>query len=184
MTWLFWSKILIGARDMPNLTRVVPLPVIPHPQVPSSTSSAMTRGRCRGLLPMTVVTPAYMSRLHTSQEWEMIQCNEVIASLSLQISSRPSLVKPLGIRDLQPQTVMVNASYLHSSLDVTSWLLGCLEYDVLLLRLHRQGQDQIWLSLLAQSNWVVYDIVIRIALKQCHLQTLLIVVVVWKLSQW
>jgi hypothetical protein len=128
---------------MSNLTRVVPLLVIPHPRVPSSTSSAMTHGKCRGLLPMTVVTPAYMPRFHTSQEWGMVQCNEVIASLSLQISSRPSLAKPLGIRDLQPQTVMVNISYLHSSLGVTSWLLGCLEYDVLLLWLHRQGQDQI-----------------------------------------
>jgi hypothetical protein len=92
---------------------------------------------------MTVVTPAYVPQFHTSQEWEMIQCNEVIASLSLQISLRPSLGKPLGIRDLQPQTVMVDASYLHSSLDVTLRLLGCLEYNVLLLWLHRQGQDQI-----------------------------------------
>jgi hypothetical protein len=128
---------------MSNLTRVVPLLVIPHPRVPSSTSSAATHERCRGLLPMTVVTPAYMPRSHTSQEWGMVQCNEVIASLSLQISSRPSLVKTLGIRGLQPQTIMVNVSYLHSSLGVTLRLLGCVEYGVLLLRLHRQGQDQI-----------------------------------------
>jgi hypothetical protein len=128
---------------MSNLTRVVPPPVTPYPQVPSSTSSAVTHGRCHGLLSMMVVTPAYVPQFHTSQEWEMIQCNEVIASLSLQISSRPSLGKPLGIRDLQPQTVMVDASYLHSSLDVTLRLLGCLEYNVLLLWLHRQGQDQI-----------------------------------------
>jgi hypothetical protein len=105
---------------MLNLTRVVPLPVISHPRVPSSTSSAVTRERYRGFLPMTVVTPACMLRFHTFQEWGMVQCNEVIASLSLQISSRPSLVKPLGIRDLQPQTIMVDVSYLHSSLDVTS----------------------------------------------------------------
>jgi hypothetical protein len=128
---------------MSNLTRVVPFLVIPHPRVPSSSSLAMTRGRCRGLLLMTVVTPAYMPRFHTSQEWGMVQCNKVIASLSLQISSLPTLVKPLGIRDLQPQTVMVDVSYLHSSLGATSWLLGCLEYDVLLLWLHRQGHDQI-----------------------------------------
>jgi hypothetical protein len=85
---------------------------------------------------MMVVTPAYMPRFHTSHEWGMVQCNEVIASLSLQISSRPSLVKPLGIHDLPPQTIMVDISYLHSSLGVTSWLFGCLEYGVPLLRLH------------------------------------------------
>jgi hypothetical protein len=128
---------------MSNLTRVVPLLVIPHPRVPSSTSSAATHEICRGLLPMTMVTPAYMPLFPTSQEWGMVQCNEVITSLSFQIASRLSLVKSLGIQDLQPQTVMVDASCLHSSLDVTSWLLGCFEYDVLLLQLHRQGQDQI-----------------------------------------
>jgi hypothetical protein len=128
---------------MSNLTRVVSPSVIPHPRVPSSTSSAATCGRCLGLLPMIVLTPAYVPRFHTSQEWGMVQCNEVIASLSSQIASHLSLVKPLGIRDLQPQTVMVDASCLHSSLDVTSRLLGCFEYDVLLLRLHQQGQDQI-----------------------------------------
>jgi hypothetical protein len=137
---------------MSNLTRVVPPPVIPHPWVPSSTSSVATCGRCRRLLPMTVVTLAYMPWFHTSQEWRMVQCNEVIAFLSLQISSRPSLAKHLGIRDLQPQTVMVDASYLYSSLDMTSRLLGCHEYNVLLLRLHRQGQEKILLSLLAQSS--------------------------------
>jgi hypothetical protein len=128
---------------MSNLTRVVPPPIMPHPRVPSSSSSATTCGRCCGLLPMMAVTPAYMPRFHTSQKWGMVQCNEVIASLSLQISSCPSLVTPLVIRDLQPQTIMVDASCLHSSLDVTSRLLGCFEYDVLLLQLHRQGQDQI-----------------------------------------
>jgi hypothetical protein len=65
---------------------------------------------------MTVVTPVYMPRFHTSQEWGMVQCNEVIAFLSFQIASRFLLVKPLVIRDLQPQTVMVDASCLHSSL--------------------------------------------------------------------
>jgi hypothetical protein len=87
---------------------------------------------------MTVVTLASMPWFHTSQEWGMVQCNEVIASLSLQTSLCPSLVKPLGTHDLQPQTVRVSASCLHSSLGVTSWLLGCLEYGVPLLQLHRQ----------------------------------------------
>jgi hypothetical protein len=128
---------------MSNLTRVVPLPVIPHPRVPSGTSSTVTHERCHGLMPMMVVTPDYMPRFHTSQEWGMVQCNEVIAFLSFQIASCLSLVKPLGIRDLEPQTVMVDASCSHSSLDATSRLLGCFEYDVLLLQLHRQGQDQI-----------------------------------------
>jgi hypothetical protein len=128
---------------MSNLTQVVPPAVIPHLWVPSSTSSAVARERCRELLLMMVVTPAYMPRFHTSQEWGMVQCNEVISFLLFQITSRLSLVKPLGIRDLQLQTVMVDASCLYSSLDATSWLLGCFEYDVLLLRLHRQGQDQI-----------------------------------------
>jgi hypothetical protein len=86
---------------------------------------------------MTVVTLACMPWFHTSQEWGMIQCNEVIASLSLQISLRPSLVKHLSIRGLQTQTVMIDASYLHNSLGMTSQLLGCLEYGVPLLRLHR-----------------------------------------------
>jgi hypothetical protein len=73
----------------------------------------------------------------------MVHCNEVIASFSFQIASRLSLAKILGICDLQPQTVMVDASCLHSFLDATLWLLGCFKYDVLLLQLHRQGQDQI-----------------------------------------
>jgi hypothetical protein len=156
-----WS----GARDMSNLTRAVSLPVIPHPRVPSSTSLAVIHGRCCGVLPFTVVTPACMPRFHISQEWGIVQCNKVVASLSLQTSLHPSLLKPLGIRDFQPQTVMVDVSYLHSSLGMTSRLLGCLEYGVLLLRLHWQCQDQIWLSLLANSNWVVYGISIRIALQ-------------------
>jgi hypothetical protein len=126
---------------MSNLTQAASLPIIPHPRVPLSTSSAATRGRCHGLLPMMVVTPAFMPRFHTSQEWGMIQCNEVIASLSLQISSRPSLAKPLSTHDLQPQTVKVGISCLHSSLGVTLRLLCCHEYGVPLLRLHQQCQD-------------------------------------------
>jgi hypothetical protein len=156
-----WS----GARDMSNLTRVVSLPVIPHPRVPSSTFLAVIRGRCCGVLPFTVVTPACMPRFHISQEWGIVQCNKVVASLSLQTSLHPSLPKPLGIRDFQPQIVMVDVSYLHSSLGITWRLLGCLEYGVPLLWLHRQWQDQIWLSLLAQSNWVVYGIGVCIALQ-------------------
>jgi hypothetical protein len=66
-----------------------------------------------------VVTPACMSRFHISQKWGMVQCNEVIASLSLQTFLRHSLAKPSGTQDLQPQTVRVGASYLHSSLGVT-----------------------------------------------------------------
>jgi hypothetical protein len=143
---------------MSNLSWEVPLPAIPHPRVPLSTFAI--RGRCRGLLPTTVVIPACMPRFHISQEWEMVWCNEVIASLLPQTSSCPLLVKPLGTHDLRPQTIRVGATYLHSSLGVTSQLLGCLE--VPLLWPHRRCQDQIWLSLLAQSNWVVYDIDVRI----------------------
>jgi hypothetical protein len=73
----------------------------------------------------------------------MVQCNEVIAFLSPQTSSRPSLVRPLGTHDLQPQTVRVGASCLRSSLGMTSQLLGCLEDGVLLLRPHQRCQDQI-----------------------------------------
>jgi hypothetical protein len=127
---------------MSNLSRVVPLPVIPQPRVPSSTTLAAICGRCHELLPMMVVTPACMPRFHTSQEWGMVQCNKVIASLSVQISSHPSLVKPLGTHDLQSQTIRVGASYLHSSLGMTSRLLGCLEYDERLLQLLRQGRVQ------------------------------------------
>jgi hypothetical protein len=128
---------------MSNLTRAVPLLEIQHPRVPSSTSSATICERCHGLLPMTMVTPAYMPRFHTSQEWEMVQCNEVIASLSLQISLCPSLAKPLGIFDFQPQTIMVDTSCLHSTLGMTLQLLSYLEYDDPLLRPHRRCQDQI-----------------------------------------
>jgi hypothetical protein len=136
---------------MSNLTRVVPPPVIPHLRVPSSTSSAVTRERCHGLLPMMVVTLTYMPRLHTSQERGMVQCNEVIAFLSFQIASHLSLVKPLGIHDLQPQTVMVGASCLHSSLDVTSQFLVVLNtmyYYLGFIDKVRTKYD----SLLAQSN--------------------------------
>jgi hypothetical protein len=67
----------------------------------------------------------------------MVQCNEVITSLLPQTSLHPSLVKPLGTHDLQPQTVRVSASYLHNSLDVTLQLLSYLEYGVPLLQPHR-----------------------------------------------
>jgi hypothetical protein len=68
---------------------------------------------------MTVVTLTCVPPSHTSPKLEMVQYNEVIASLSLKISSRPSLVKPLSTRGLQPQTVRVNASCLHSSVGAT-----------------------------------------------------------------
>jgi hypothetical protein len=58
------------------------------------------------------------------------------ASLSLQISSCPSLVKPLSPRGLQPQTIKVGASCLHSSLGATLRLLSFLGYDTLVLRPH------------------------------------------------
>jgi hypothetical protein len=69
----------------------VPLPIIQHPQVPSNTYLAEIRGRCHELLPMTVVTTTCIPPFHTSQELGMVQYNEVIASLSLQISSHPSI---------------------------------------------------------------------------------------------
>jgi hypothetical protein len=47
-------------------------------------------------------------------------------------------MKPLGTHGLQPQTIRVGVSCLHSSFDMTSWLLSCLEYDVPLLRPHRR----------------------------------------------
>jgi hypothetical protein len=122
---------------MSNLTRGVPLLVLQHPLVHSSTSLVVIRERCRGLLPTMVVISACMPHFHTSQELEMVQYNEVIASLSLQISSRPLLVKPLSIRGLQPQTVKVGVSYLHNSLGVTLRLLSCLGYNVPLLWPHQ-----------------------------------------------
>jgi hypothetical protein len=128
---------------MSSLSQAVPLPAIQHPWVPSSTSLAEIRGRCHELLPMTVVTPTSMPPFHTSQELGIAQYNGVIASLSLQISSRPSLVKPLSIRGLQPQTTRVGTSCLHSSLGVTWQLLSFLGYDISLLRPHQQCLDQI-----------------------------------------
>jgi hypothetical protein len=92
---------------------------------------------------MTVVTPICMPPFHTSRELGMIQYNEVIASLLLQISSRPSLVKPLDTHGLQPQTIKVGASCLHISLGVTLCLLSFLGYDVPLLRPQQQCLDQI-----------------------------------------
>jgi hypothetical protein len=137
---------------MSSLSRVVPLPAIQHPRVPSNTSLAEIHGRCHELLPMTVVTPTCMPPFHTSQELGMVQYNEVIASLSLQISSHPSLVKPLSMRGLQPQPIKVGASCLHSSLDATLRLSSFLGYDVPLLRPQQQCLGQILLSHLARFN--------------------------------
>jgi hypothetical protein len=137
---------------MSSPSRVVPLPAIQHPRVSSNTSLVEIRGRCRELLPITVVTLTCMPPSHTSQELVMVQYNEVIASLSLQISSCPSLVKPLSTRGLQPQTVKVGASCLHSSLGATLQLLSFLVCDVPLLRPQQQCSGQILLSLLARSN--------------------------------
>jgi hypothetical protein len=128
---------------MSSPSRVVPLPVIQYPWVPSNTSLAEIRGRCHELLPMTVVTPTCMPPFYTSQELGMVQYNEVITSHSLQISSRPSLVKTLSIRGLQPQTIKVGASCSHSSLGATLWLLSFLGYDVSLFWPQQQCLDQI-----------------------------------------
>jgi hypothetical protein len=141
---------------------VVPFPVIQHPRVPSSTSLVEICGRCRELLPTMVVTPTCMPRFHTSQVWGMVRCSKVIAFLSLQTSLRPSLMKPSSAHDLQPQTVKVGVSCLHSSLGVTLRLLSYLVYDVPLLWPHQHCLDQIYLSLLAQSNWAMCSIVIHI----------------------
>jgi hypothetical protein len=128
---------------MSSPSRVVPLPAIQHPRVPSNTSIAEIRERCRELLPMMVATLTCMPPFHTSQELGMVQYNEVIASLSLQISSRPSLAKPLSTRGLQPQTVKVGASCLHSSFGTTLRLLSFLGYDVQLLWPQQQSLGQI-----------------------------------------
>jgi hypothetical protein len=137
---------------MSNLCRVVPLPVIQYPRVASNTSLATIHGRCRELLPVTVVTLTCMLPSHTSPEFETVQYNKVIASLLLQISSRPSLVKPLSTRGLQPQTVRVGASCLHSSFGATLRLSSFLVYNVPLLQPQQQCPGQIQLSLLARSN--------------------------------
>jgi hypothetical protein len=137
---------------MSSPCRVVPLPAIQHPRVPSNTSLAEIHGICRELLPMTVVTITCTPPSHTSPELRMVQYNEVIASLSLQNSSRPSLVKLLSTRGLQPQTVRVGTSCLHSSLDATLRLSNFLGYDVPLLQPQQQCPGQIQPSLLARSN--------------------------------
>jgi hypothetical protein len=128
---------------MSNPCRAVPLPVIQHPRVLSNTSLAAIRGRYRELLPMMVVTLTCMPPSHTSTEFETVQYNEVIASLSLQISSRPSSVKPLSTRGLQPQTVRVGTSCLHSSLGTALRLSCFLGYDVPLLQPKQQCPGQI-----------------------------------------
>jgi hypothetical protein len=92
---------------------------------------------------MTVVTLTCMPPFHTSQELRMVQYNEVIASLSLQISSHPSLVKSLSICGHQSQTIKIGVFCLHSSLGATLWLLSYLGYDVPLLRPQQQCLDQI-----------------------------------------
>jgi hypothetical protein len=137
---------------MSNPCRVVPLPVIQYPRVASNTSLAEIRGRCRELLPMMVVTLTKMPPSHTSPELGMVQYNEVTASLSLQISSRPSLAKPLSTRGLQPQTVRVGASCLRSSLSTALRLSSFSGYNVPLLQPQQQYPGQIQLSLLARSN--------------------------------
>jgi hypothetical protein len=134
-----WSDVW----DVSSPCLVVPLPAIQHLRVPSNTSLAKIRGKCHELLPMTVVTLTCMPPSHTSPELEMVQYNEVIAFLSLQISSRPSLAKHLSTCGLQPQTVRVGASCLHSSLGATLWLLNFLGYDVPFIRPQQQCPGQI-----------------------------------------
>jgi hypothetical protein len=102
---------------MSNLSRAVSLLVILHLRVPLSTSLVATRLRCHKLQPMMAVSLACMPWVHISQGWEKVQSIEVLTSLSLQTSSRPSLGKPFGIHVLQPQTLRVGASCLHNSLD-------------------------------------------------------------------
>jgi hypothetical protein len=128
---------------MLNPCRAVSFPAIQHPWVPSNTSLSEIRGRCRELLPVMVVTLTSMPPSHTFPELGMVQYNEMIASLSLQISSRPSLVKLLSTHGLPPQTIRVGASCLHSSLGATLRLSNFLGYDVPLLRPQQQCLGQI-----------------------------------------
>jgi hypothetical protein len=137
---------------MSNLCRAVPLPVIQYARVASNTSLAAIRGRCRELLPIMVVTLTCMPPSHTSPELGMVQYNEVITSLPLRIFSRPSLAKPLSTRGLQPQTLRVGASCLHTSLGVALRFLSFLGYDVPLLQPQQQCLGQIQFSLLPRSN--------------------------------
>jgi hypothetical protein len=137
---------------MSNPCRAVPLPIIQYSRVASNTSLAAIRGRCRELLPMMVLALTCMPPSHTSPELGMIQYNEVTTFLSLQISSRPSLVKPLSTRGLQPQTVRVGASCLRSSLGAALRPSSFLGYDVPLLQPQQQCPGQIQFSLLARSN--------------------------------
>jgi hypothetical protein len=143
VTRLFWSKILIGCSGYVKSVSSGATFGNTTSTVPSNASLAEICGRCRELLPMTVVTLTCMPPSHTSPELGMVQYNEVIASLSLQISSRPSLAKPLSTRGLQPQTVRVGASCLHSSLGTTLRLLNFLGYDISLLRPQQQCPGQI-----------------------------------------
>jgi hypothetical protein len=128
---------------MSNPCRAVSLPAIQHPWVPSNTSLAKICGRCHELLPMMTVTLTCMPHSHTSPELGMVQYNEAITSLSLQIFSCPSLAKHLSTRGLQPQTVRVGASCLHSSLGVALRLSSFLGYDVPLLQPQQQCPGQI-----------------------------------------
>jgi hypothetical protein len=140
VTRLYWSKILIGCSGYVKSAS--------SGVTSSSTTSTVllgtfvTCGRCHELLPWMTVTLTCMSRSHISQGWGIVWCSEVLVFISPQTSSHPSLAKPLSTHDLQPQTLRVGISCLHNSLDVTSWLLGYLEYDVPLLRLHQWDQDQ------------------------------------------
>jgi hypothetical protein len=152
VTRLFWSKILIGHSGYVKSVSSGATSVIQYPRVTSNTYLATIRARCHELLPIMVVTLTCMPPSHTSPELGMVQYNEVIASLSLQISSRPSLAKPLSTRGLQPQTVRVDASYLYSSLGAALRLSSFLGYDVPLLQPQQRCPGQIQLSLLARSN--------------------------------
>jgi hypothetical protein len=125
----FYPRSWLDAQDRSSPPWLLSCQVIPHPHVSSSTSLAMIRGRYHELLPTMVVISTCITRFHTSQVWERVQCSEVLIFLSLQTSSRPSWVKLLDTHDFQLQTPRVGSSCLHSFLGVTLQPLSCLEYD-------------------------------------------------------
>jgi hypothetical protein len=112
----FW----LDARGRSSLPQAMSVRAIWHPWVHSSTSLVVTHGRCRELLPTTVVSPTCKPRVHISWELVMVWCSEVLTFLWPETSSRPSLAKPLDTRDFQLRTPRIDASYLHNSLGVTS----------------------------------------------------------------
>jgi hypothetical protein len=170
---------------------VLCLRILASPRIPWYDLRRQTPHFWGGSLTKMSWTPAKddsNSSLHAAgphfSSMEKVQFREVLTFLSLQTFSCLRLEKPIVRRDLQLQTPMVDVFCWHNFLDVTSWLSSYLGYDGhcfgLIDEIRTKYSFLSWLDPVERGTTSMSTQ----GFKRCHLEALLIAIVVWKLSLW